>query len=261
MVELERLGRRYLKAKLNKGLIRISKREFTLGKQGFIESLATKRYAGERLFEKDPEAPILAWIRSQKVAGFNKRRAIETNLKRYKGAGVRIGALRNPCIKIKYAGGVSMLGVKEVAKIITEGVRMQEEIEQWMVNGVRVVTTNDASIQGTLVNNRNYAKHKFFRCSEMCKGENHFGARMAECKGVIGKVGKISANFIPADSGKRAVGNVIKGLIEWTERIIAIKEAKRFDSRMEGYTIRDEDKGSRLRMVCRKRLEERSEEI
>ena len=51
-IHLKDIDPKFLTKKLNKGLIKISKKELILSEEKFILSLATKRYAGKNLLKK-----------------------------------------------------------------------------------------------------------------------------------------------------------------------------------------------------------------
>ena len=97
---------RYFRRKVSRCWVRIEKTNYFLGKENFVASLATKRYAGQEVFKKNPDAVVEAWIRSREVEGHNRKRVIEVNLKRYKEATNRIEAIKAPCIKVRYTGQV-----------------------------------------------------------------------------------------------------------------------------------------------------------
>ena len=225
-IHLKDIDPKFLTKKLNKGLIKISKKELILSEEKFILSLATKRYAGKNLFEKNPDAVLLAWAKSQEIRDYNKKRAIETNLKRYPTVRAKIEAAKNPCLTVRYVGGLKLKELLAVARNIVKEVPLHGEIRNALCNKARVVTSNDRSIEDLLTNNKRIAKHFFFSCTPWCKQGKHFSKNMSDIEGLCSKIGALNAKFIPADRKEWTKKNIIFSLLDWSNRLISIKTGR-----------------------------------
>ena len=64
---------RYFRRKVSRCWVRIEKTNYVLGKENFVASLATKRYAGQEVFKKNPDAVVEAWIRSREVERYKEQ--------------------------------------------------------------------------------------------------------------------------------------------------------------------------------------------
>ena len=143
-------------------------------------------------------------------------------------------------------------GFKDSKNVIAK-TSLPTEIREYISNKIRVVTTNSSSVHRILVNNIETAKQKFFKCSNLCTPEKHLSVNLAEMPGVLGKVGKVCASFIPAENNNRRKGCTVKALMDLTNRLIAIKGDEWWDANYEGYIVRDEN-GDRVCRVGNKRM-------
>ena len=216
--------------------------------------MATKRYAGKNLFEKNPDAVLLAWAKSQEIRDYNKKRAIETNLKRYPTVRAKIEAAKNPCLTVRYVGGLKLKELLAVARNIAKEVPLHGEIRNALCNKARVVTSNDRSIEDLLTNNKRIAKHFFFSCTPWCKQGKHFSKNMSDIEGLCSKIGALNEKFIPADRKEWTKKNIIFSLLDWSNRLISIKTGERYVRTTGNYVIRDENTGKILTTIEERRL-------
>ena len=75
---------------------------------------------------------------------------------------------------------MTRLKLVEVAREITVSILGENEISQYVRNNIKMVTTNSNSVKDILVNNRDYARLKFYKCTDLCLEGKHFAMNLAD---------------------------------------------------------------------------------